>query len=304
MHTGPATPLETGADDIVSLDPRLADEMGGLPRIEELTAVVRQAAAAILAIDPTAASARLKTDRTPVCNADLLAQSILVEGVARLMPALPIVSEESGAPEPGGRYQDSFALIDPLDGTREYLAGRPEFTVNLAIVIRGVPVVGIVAAPALDGLWRGVLGRGAEFLQGAARGSAAAVAIKTRPRPAAGLTAAVSRSHFDEVTARFLSHVPLAGRIVAGSSLKFCRLAEGQADLYPRLAPICEWDVGAGHAILTAAGGTMVTPEGGRVPFGRSKDEFRLHGFIACGDATIVPAIMDAVRLSRQGPPT
>jgi 3'(2'), 5'-bisphosphate nucleotidase len=126
------------------------------------------------------------------------------------------------------------------------------------------------------------------------------IAIKTRPQPAAGLTAAVSRSHFDEATARFLSHVPLAGRIVAGSSLKFCRLAEGQADLYPRLAPICEWDVAAGHAILTAAGGTMVTPEGGGVPYGLSNDEFRLHGFIACGDPTIVPAMMDAVRLSRQ----
>jgi 3'(2'), 5'-bisphosphate nucleotidase len=287
----------------VSLDPRLADEMGALPRIEELTAVVRQAAAAILGIGP--AGARLKSDRTPVCNADLLAQSVLVEGVARLLPALPIVSEESecGAPEHPGPYQDSFALIDPLDGTREFLAGRPEFTVNLAIVIRGVPAIGIVAAPALEGLWRGVVGRGAEFLPGATQGSAAAVAIKTRPRPAAGLTVVVSRSHFDEATAQFLSHVPLVDRIVAGSSLKFCRLAEGQADLYPRLAPICEWDVAAGHAILTAAGGTMVTPEGGAVPYGRSKDEFRLHGFVACGDASIVPAIMDAVRRSRLGPP-
>jgi 3'(2'), 5'-bisphosphate nucleotidase len=288
----------------VSLDPRLADEMSALPGIEELTAVVWQAAAAVLGIDPAEAGARVKSDRTPVCNADLLAQSVLVEGVARLMPALPIVSEESGAPEHAGSYQDSFALIDPLDGTREFLAGRPEFTVNLAIVIRGVPAIGIVAAPALDGLWRGVLGRGAEFLQGAARGAAPAVAIKTRPPPAAGLTAAVSRSHFDEATARFLSHVPVADKIVAGSSLKFCRLAEGQADLYPRLAPICEWDVGAGHAILTAAGGTMVTQEGAEVPYGRSNDKFRLHGFLACGDATIVPAMMDAVRLSRRGPPT
>ncbi|HXW30480.1 MAG TPA: 3'(2'),5'-bisphosphate nucleotidase CysQ, partial [Xanthobacteraceae bacterium] len=239
------------------------------------------------------------------CNADLVAQSALIEGLARLMPALPIVSEEAGAPPQTRRPHDSFALIDPLDGTREFLAGRPEFTVNLAIVIGGVPAIGIVAAPALEGLWRGIVGRGAEFLPGNGEDSAGPAAgrvpITTRPRPAAGLTVAVSRSHFDEATARFLSHIPLAGRIVAGSSLKFCRLAEGQADLYPRLAPVCEWDVAAGHAILTAAGGTVVTPEGGRVPYGRANDEFRLHGFIACGDATIMPEIMDAVRLSRQG---
>jgi 3'(2'), 5'-bisphosphate nucleotidase len=289
----------------VSLDPRLTDEMGALAQLDDLTAVVRQAAGAILAIDPAAARAELKADRTPVCHADLLAQSVLVEGLGRLMPALPIVSEEASAAANAEQCQDSFALIDPLDGTREFLAGRPEFTVNLAIVIRGVPTIGIVAAPALHGLWRGIVGRGAEFLQGPVGGSAgpaAGVPIKTRPRPAAGLTAAVSRSHFDEATARFLSHVPLTGRIVAGSSLKFCRLAEGQADLYPRLAPICEWDVAAGHAILSAAGGTMVTLEGGRVPYGRSKDEFRLHGFLACGDASIVPAVLDAVRLCRQAP--
>jgi 3'(2'), 5'-bisphosphate nucleotidase len=167
-----------------------------------------------------------------------------------------------------------------------------------------VPMIGIVAAPALHGLWRGVVGRGAEFLPGSAPGSAGPaagiVAITTRPRPAMGLTTAVSRSHFDEATARFLSHVPLADRIVAGSSLKFCRLAEGQADLYPRLGPICEWDIAAGHAILTAAGGIVVTLEGGSVPYGRSNDEFRLQGFIACADPAIVPAMMDAVRLSRQ----
>jgi 3'(2'), 5'-bisphosphate nucleotidase len=291
----------------VSLDPRLADEMNALARLDELTAVVRQAAAAILTIDPVDTRARLKTDRTPVCNADLVAQAALVEGLARLMPGLPIVSEEDGALAPLGRPADSFALIDPLDGTREFLAGRPEFTVNLAIVIRGVPTLGIIAAPALHDLWRGVIGRGAEYLPGPVQGSPAApariVAIKTRTRPAGGLTAAVSRSHFDEATARFLSHVPVTDRIVAGSSLKFCRLAEGQADLYPRLAPICEWDIAAGHAILAAAGGAVMTPEGGTVPYGSSKDEFRLQGFVACGDATTMPAILDAVRLSQHGPP-
>jgi 3'(2'), 5'-bisphosphate nucleotidase len=291
----------------VSLDPRFADDMSALARLDELTAVVCQAAAAILTIDPAEARAQLKADRTPVCNADLVAQTALIEGLARLMPGLPIVSEEAGVPPQAGRLHESFALIDPLDGTREFLAGRAEFTVNLAIVIRGVPSVGIIAAPALHDLWRGVVGRGAEYLPGPVQGSpgppARIVAIKTRPRPAGGLTAAVSRSHFDEATARFLSHVPVTDRIVAGSSLKFCRIAEGQADLYPRLAPVCEWDIAAGHAILAAAGGTVMTPEGGTVPYGGSNDGFRLRGFVACGDATTVPAILDAVRLSQQGPP-
>ena len=291
----------------MSLDPRFDDEMNALARLDELTAVVRQAAAAILTVDPAGAGARPKADRTPVCNADLVAQTALTEGLARLMPGLPIVSEEAGAPPHAGRHHESFALIDPLDGTREFLAGRAEFTVNLAIVIRGVPTVGIIAAPALHDLWRGVVGRGAEYLPGPVQGSAGLpariVAIKTRPRPAGGLTVAVSRSHFDEATARFLSHVPVTDRIVAGSSLKFCRIAEGQADLYPRLAPICEWDIAAGHAILAAAGGTVMTPEGGTVGYGCSNDGFGLRGFIACGDATTMPAILDAVRLSQHGPP-
>jgi 3'(2'), 5'-bisphosphate nucleotidase len=291
----------------VSLDPRFADAMSALARLDELTAVVRQAAAAILTIDPAEARARLKADRTPVSNADLVAQAALLEGLERLMPALPIVSEEAGALAPLDRHHDSFALIDPLDGTREFLAGRPEFTVNLAIVIRGIPAVGIIAAPALHGLWRGIVGRGAEFLPGRAEGDAGPpagiVAIKTRAAPATGFMAAVSRSHFDEATARFLSHVPLAGRIVAGSSLKFCRIAEGQADLYPRLAPVCEWDIAAGHAVLAAAGGMVVTPEGGTLPYGRLSDGFRLQGFVACGDVTAMPAILEAVRLSRPCPP-
>jgi 3'(2'), 5'-bisphosphate nucleotidase len=291
----------------VSLDPRFADDMGALAGLDELTAVVRQAAAAVLTIDPTQARGRLKADRTPVCSADLVAQTALIEGLARLMPGLPIVSEEAGAPPHARRHHETFALIDPLDGTREFLAGRAEFTVNLAIVIRGVPTVGIIAAPALHGLWRGVVGRGAEYLPRPVDGGpglpARIVAIKTRPHPAGGLTAAVSRSHFDEATARFLSHVRVTDRIVAGSSLKFCRIAEGQADLYPRLAPICEWDIAAGHAILTAAGGTVMTPEGGTVPYGCSNDGFRLQGFVACGDATTMPAILEAVRLSQQDPP-
>lgn len=286
----------------MSLDPRFAGEVGALARLDELTAIVWRAAAAVLTIDPAKADIRLKADRTPVSNADLLAQTILLDGLAQLMPGLPMISEESRAWPQAAFGDESFALIDPLDGTREFLAGRAEFTVNLAIVIGGVPMIGVIAAPALRSLWRGIVGRTAEFLQGppedGAVQPAGVVPIKTRPWPASGLTAAVSRSHFDAASERLLSHFPVIDRIVCGSSLKFCRLAEGQADLYPRLAPVCEWDIAAGHAIVTAAGGRVVSPEGGAVRYGGLERGFRLNGFVACGDPAALPAIVDAVRLS------
>jgi 3'(2'), 5'-bisphosphate nucleotidase len=277
----------------VRLDPRFAEEIDALPPLHALTAVVWQAAAAIAAIDPSRVPSRLKADHTPVSSADVAAERALIEGLGRLAPGLPIVSEEGGTSPGADLGPASFALIDPLDGTREFLAGRPEFTVNLAIVVRGVPVIGIIAAPALHGLWRGVVGRGANYLHGPSGTNV--VEIRTRPRPPAGLIAAVSRSHFDPRTAAFLSHFTLADRIVCGSSLKFCALADGRADLYPRLAPICEWDIAAGHAILAAAGGTAVTPEGEALPYGRARAGFRLDGFVACADPSAMPAIREAL---------
>ena len=254
--------------------------------LDELTALVSAAAAAIQRIGPQAA--RMKADHTPVCNADEVAEALLLEGLARLMPGLPVVSEEACArgarPRPGTR----FFLVDPLDGTREFLAGLDEYTVNLALVADGVPEIGIIAAPAQGRVWRGAAGRGGERFDlppGAALAAARNLApLRPRRRPAHGLIAAVSRSHPDPRTAAFVAALPEAEQMTCGSSLKFCRLAEGAADVYPRLAPTSEWDIAAGHALLTASGGAISAPDGTPLAYGRAEESFRVPGFVAWAD--------------------
>jgi 3'(2'), 5'-bisphosphate nucleotidase len=198
---------------------------------------------------------------------------------------VPVVSEEERAAPPAAH--EAFILVDPLDGTREFLAGRDEFTVNIALVRAGKPVLGIVAAPALGLVWRGVAGAGAERLHLAAGAAPHAASerhpIHTRRRPSEGFVASVSRSHFDAATDAFLGRLPIVARTPCGSSLKFARIAEGNVDLYARLARTCEWDVAAGHAVLAAAGGCVTAPDGADLTYGRTPD-FHISGFIAWGD--------------------
>ena len=248
----------------------------------ELTALVASAAAAILAIAPAALATRLKADRSPITAADEAADAVIAQGLARLLPGIPVVSEESrDRPVALG---ETFALVDPLDGTKEFVAGLGEYTVNLAIVTAGEPIAGFIAAPALGLLYRGIAGRGAERL--ALDPAAVPVAIRVRPVPAAGRVAAVSRSHLDAATADFLDRVGVAARISCGSALKFCRIAEGAADVYPRLSPTSEWDIAAGHAIVAAAGGLMTAPAGTPLRYGGAQQNFKIPGFVAWGDAT------------------
>ncbi len=255
--------------------------------INELTQLIWRAAAAVLAIDQSTAKWRVKSDFSPVSAADEAANEVITRGLSQLLPGVPIVSEEGTAREKPSALAECFALVDPLDGTREFLAGRDEFTVNIAIVLDGMPVVGFIAAPALRSIWRGIAGRGAERLQLAAgevpHQASDVCPVRTRRAQAEGFVAAVSRSHFDVQTDAFLKRLPIAGRISCGSSLKFCRIAEGSVDLYARLAQTCEWDAAAGHAVLAAAGGVVTTPEGAWLAYGRSED-FHIPGFIAWGD--------------------
>ena len=280
----------------MSRDPGLDPVTGA--QVDELTSITWRAAAAILKLDPAASGRRLKADRSPVCSADMVAQRAIIEGLGRLFPGLPVVSEEAAEHPRSSTLAEAFALVDPIDGTREFLAGRPEFTINLAIVMRGRPAVGVIAAPALGTIWRGVVGRRAERLLvppgGRLSEAGDAIPIMTRPWPPAGVVAAVSRSHFEDRTAAFLSRFVVAARLDCGSSLKFCRVAEGSADLYPRLAPICEWDVAAGHAVLAAAGGMMVAPDGATIVYGDSSHDFRLKGFIAFGDPAALGDIVES----------
>jgi 3'(2'), 5'-bisphosphate nucleotidase len=267
--------------------------------IDDLTALVSEAAAAIMRIGPK--GARMKDDRTPVCNADEAAEALLLEGLARLMPAVPVVSEEACARGARPRAGTQFFLVDPLDGTREFLAGLNEYTVNLALIADGVPELGIIAAPALGRVWRGAAGHGGERLDlapGAPPAAARDVTpLRPRRRPARGLIAAVSRSHLDPRTAAFVAALPEAEQMTCGSSLKFCRLAEGAADVYPRLAPTSEWDIAAGHALLTASGGVISAPDGAPLAYGRADESFRVPGFVAWAD----PAAADAVSVTARG---
>jgi 3'(2'), 5'-bisphosphate nucleotidase len=254
--------------------------------VDDFTALVSEAAAAIQRIGPQAA--RMKSDNSPVCDADEVAEALLLDGLARLAPGVPVVSEEACArgmrPRPGTR----FFLVDPLDGTREFLAGLDEYTVNVALVADGAPQIGIIAAPAQGRFWRGAVGRGAErfdLVPGALPAAARNVTpLRSRPRPAHGLIAAVSRSHLDPRTAAFVAALSNAEQLACGSSLKFCRLAEGQADVYPRLAPTSEWDIAAGHAVLAASGGVVSAPDGSPLAYGQADEFFRVAGFVAWAD--------------------
>ncbi|HEX2653299.1 MAG TPA: inositol monophosphatase family protein [Xanthobacteraceae bacterium] len=254
--------------------------------IDELTALVSRAAAAIMAVGPHG-NTRTKSDLSPVTAADEAANAVILSCLAPLLPELPVVSEESLETQTQQVVAKDFILVDPLDGTREFIAGRNEFTVNLAVIAGGVPVIGLIAAPALGLIWRGIVGKGAERLTLAPGArpneSREIVPIHTRKRPRK-LVAALSRSHFDADTAAFLDRLPDHERLIAGSALKFCRIAEGSADVYPRLAPTCEWDIAAGHAIIVAAGGQMTTPDGAPIPYGKMTERFRVPGFVAWGD--------------------
>jgi 3'(2'), 5'-bisphosphate nucleotidase len=262
--------------------------------IDDLTAIVSRAAAAIRQVAPQAAKRRMKADRSPVTDADEAAEAVILDGLARLMPGVPVVSEEACARAAHPRLGASFILVDPLDGTREFLAGLDEFTVNLAIVVDGVPEIGIIAAPAHGRVWRGAIGRGGERFDLAPGASPAAARdmtpLRPRRRPARGLVAAVSRSHLDPRTAAFVAGLPHAAQMVCGSSLKFCRLAEGSADVYPRLAPTREWDIAAGHALLAASGGAVTAPDGTVLAYGRTAEDFRVPGFVAWADPAAATA--------------
>jgi 3'(2'), 5'-bisphosphate nucleotidase len=255
--------------------------------IEPLTDLVIRAGAAIVAVNRGAMRVDGKADGSPVTEADLAADRIIGEGLIALVPDIPAISEERVhlAKPP---YHGSFFLIDPLDGTKEFVAGRDEFTVNLALVNNGTPLLGIIGAPALGLIWRGLVGQGAERLTIGDGGSIRVEPIHTRPIPPPGAPwlVAVSRSHGDARTEAFIDARPGALRQTLGSAVKFGRIAEGAADIYPRFAPTCEWDIAAGHAIVTAAGGRVTDTQGDELQFGRGRPDFIVPEFIAWGDPT------------------
>ena len=227
-------------------------------------------------------SVRIKADGSPVTPADEAAEAIILNGLARLGRAFPIVSEESAEDTTLVAKSECYYLVDPLDGTKEFIAGRDEYTVNIALLSEGFPVLGVITAPALGLIWRGIVGRGAERLEFVAEKALPPQPIHSRSAPAGELIVMVSRTHLDAPTETYLQRLPHARRIRCGSSLKFCRLAEGTADHYPRLGPTMDWDVAAGHAILMAAGGIATELDGSPLKYGTAG--LRIPSFLAWGN--------------------
>jgi 3'(2'), 5'-bisphosphate nucleotidase len=262
--------------------------------IDALTGIVSCAAAAILKARAGTLATRHKADRSPVTVADEASEAVILEGLARVLPGVPVVSEEAGAT--AELTGDAYLLVDPLDGTRELVAGRDEFCVNIALVSAGRACLGLIGSPALGQIWR-TAGQGAERLTlapGAEPKSATERStIRSRPWPQTGAIAVISRSHLEARTQAFLERLPPTERIASGSALKLCRVAEGKADVYPRFSPVCQWDLAAGDAIVTAAGGLVTTPAGAPLTYDMRKERFLVDGFIAWGDPSapkLVPA--------------
>jgi 3'(2'), 5'-bisphosphate nucleotidase len=231
-------------------------------------------------------TARQKADFSPVTEADERAELIILELLARLLPDIPVIAEECVSRGEVAAIAGRFILVDPLDGTREFLAGHNDFTVNIALIDAGAPIAGVVFAPALERLW--VAGREA-FAVRAQAGSALPDRrqwreIKARPAPDQGLVALISRSHMDARTLDELAMLPVAEKRPMGSSVKFCLIAEGEADIYPRFGPTMEWDTAAGDAVLRAAGGAVLGEDERPMRYGREGRDFRNGGFIAWGD--------------------
>lgn len=259
----------------------MPDPAALLPRF---VAIAAEAGARIVAVRERPHAVEAKADGSPLTEADLAAEAVIAAGLAAAAPGIPVVSEEDAAraAPPAGA---AFILVDPLDGTKEFLGPSGEFTVNIALVEAGRPVCGVVYAPALGRIWQGSLGPGAAAGALAPGDDAAGIAwrpIRARPRPAK-LVAVASRSHLDPQTEAFLAALPIADRRSIGSSLKFCLVAEGEADVYPRLAPTMEWDTAAGQAVLEAAGGSVTTPEGAPFRYGKADGGFRNGPFVAWG---------------------
>lgn len=252
--------------------------------LECLSETAQAAGATIMRHYAAGTVARKKADRSPVTIADEEAEALIISRLRQIAPDIPVVAEEQTAagvtPDIGKR----FFLVDPLDGTREFLDRNGEFTVNIALIDHGAPVAGVVFAPAMGRLFIGAEDQAFEIKDGLRR------RIHARPAPTEGLVAVASRSHRDHKTDEILSAYAPAKIVAAGSSVKFCMIAASEADLYPRHGPTMEWDTAAGHAVLAASGG-QVTHLDGRTPltYGKVESRFVNPHFVAWGMRPLSP---------------
>lgn len=239
--------------------------------------LAQQAGRVVMDVYATEFTVRAKGDASPVTEADERAEALIVAGLAALTPDVPVVAEEGVAAGRVPAFGKRFWLVDPLDGTREFVHRNGEFTVNVALIEDGQPVLGVVHAPALLRLFGGVSGSGAFVEDENGRRP-----IRCREVPSEGVTVLASRSHGNPVALEaFLAGRSVAEVKYAGSSLKLCLLAAGEADLYPRFGRTMEWDIAAGHAVLAAAGGSVVDLSGRPLVYGKAG--FENPDFVAQG---------------------
>ena len=250
--------------------------MDELKLLDDAAVAAREAGEAILEVVRRGFAIESKADRSPVTEADRAAELIILGALARAAPGVPVIAEEEVAAGRIPAHGDTYFLVDPLDGTKEFVRGGDDYTVNIGLIVDGSPRLGVVFAPARAALHAGLVGHGAWLEDAGGRR-----VIATRERPGEPVAVA-SKSHFNQATADYLAQAGGVGEHVAvGSSLKFCIVAEGEADIYPRLAPTSEWDTAAGHAVLLAAGGRVDGPDGGPLRYG--KKAFLNRGFVATG---------------------
>jgi len=252
--------------------------------LQSLIYTSQRAGGAIMAVYATDFAVQGKADESPVTAADEAAEKIILADLALIAPGVPVIAEESVAAGKVPAIAECFFLVDPLDGTREFVARRDEFTVNVALIENGEPVLGVVFAPARRELYWGDVKAGkAGHIDADPDGTMPSLgnAIHARHAPAGGVTAVASRSHRTPETDAFLANYNVVEFRSIGSSLKFCLVATGEADLYPRIGPTMEWDTAAGHAVLHAAGGRVTGLAG--EPFRYGKPGFRNGNFLAQG---------------------
>lgn len=249
----------------------------------EFAHICSQAALPVMEVYQTDFTPAQKADRSPVTEADTLAEKVILGALRTVCPGIPVLAEEQFAAGVCPEINDVFLLVDPVDGTKEFIAKNGEFTLNIALIRNGVPVAGCVYAPALERIYLGgERARAGALKPGEAVTAEGLAVIETRKSPpASGAVAVMSRSHADERTRAFADAFGATEAVSAGSSLKFCRVAEGAADIYPRFAPTMEWDTGAGHAVLNGAGGAVTQPDHSPFLYGKAAEGYRNGHFIA-----------------------
>lgn len=262
----------------------------GYFNIDDLIEVTLKAGETAMAFYARDHDVTIKQDNSPVTEADLAVDDLLFPVLRERYPDIPVVTEERAATQGVMPRQGKFFLVDPIDGTKEFIKKTGEFTINIALVEDGVPVAGIVYAPAIGRLFVGDISTGAREIDSA--GNSMRMSVRGCGED---MTAVASRSHLTKDTEDFISQNKISDCVNAGSSLKFCLVAAGEADIYPRFGPTMEWDTAAGHAVLLAAGGQVLTCEGSPLSYG--KPQFRNPYFIAASPTAhyLIPTTLQAV---------